>query len=187
MGHALTDRAVRVRCARRTPRAAWLSPLAAACVLWAACAAEPGPTPEALARYVERKAAQAAAAPEGSPAPTRVRIVAVDGTGIPDYDDGPGGTDAYLIIEHEGQRFETTVAADDDPAVWGDSVIFESRPGAGLMVTLMDDDTGIDERIGVLSEPMPRVAPGEVKEIVLRYGDGARGVVRLRVEGLAAP
>lgn len=189
MGHALTEQAASVSRQRSPPAgspARWLPLLAAVCVLWASCAPAPGPSPEALARYAERKATQTATAPEGPAAPTRVRITAVDGVGIPDWDDGPGGTDPYLIIEHEGQRFETIVAVGEDPAIWGDTVIFESRPGAGLMVTLMDDDTGIDERIGVLSEPMPQVAPGETKELTLRYRGGDGGVVRLRIEGLPA-
>jgi hypothetical protein len=187
MGHALTARSVvlaRARPARATHAAGALV------LVWsslAACGAEPGPTPEAIARYAERSAAEAPAGPAEIPALIRVRITAIDAADIPDSDDGPGETDPYLVIEHEGQRFETTVAVGDAPAVWGDSVIFDSRPGAGLMVTLMDDDTGLDERLGVLSEPMPRISPGESQEIVLRYRDGAGGVVRLRVEGLAPP
>ncbi|MCB9726955.1 MAG: hypothetical protein H6744_06205 [Deltaproteobacteria bacterium] len=153
----------------------------------AACRSEAAPDPEAVARYAERKAAEARATPDASAEPVRVRVTALDGVGIPDADDGPGETDAYLVIEHEGQRFETAVAPASDPAVWGDSVIFDARPGAGLMVTLMDEDTGIDERLGVMSEPMPRLGPGEKRELSLSFRGGEGGVVRLQLEGLPAP
>ena len=163
----------------------WL--LVAACAPLVACGAEPGPAPEAIARYAEAQTAARRAAPPAVAAPSRVRIVALDATAIPDSDDGPGESDPYLVIEHEGQRFETAVAAGDAPAVFGDSVIFDARPGAGLMVTLMDADPGPDERLGVLSEPMPRLSAGGSTELVLRYRGGDGGVVRVRLEGLATP
>ncbi|MGM0576788.1 MAG: C2 domain-containing protein [Myxococcota bacterium] len=163
-----------------------LLPLLLAVLPTAACRDAPGPTEEALADYAARHAKQAEGEADAPRAATRVRATVLDGADVPDMDDGPGGTDPYVVLEHDGQRFETSVASDDTAPSWGDSFIVVSRPGAALVITLMDEDTTTDERVGVVSRAMPRLAPGEEQTMVVRFG-GEGGRVRLHLEGLAAP
>src|SRR6185503_14438396 len=80
-----------------------------------ACSSKAGPNDEAVASYLERhgvttadvvatNSIDGAAVPVAGPPAGRVALTVERATGLPDLDTGPGTTDAYVIIEYEGQR-----------------------------------------------------------------------------------
>jgi len=126
--------------------------------------------------------------PAPSPAPTgawaqKVTITVEGGEGLPDLDDGPGVTDAYVILEYDGDRHKTSVSSDENPT-WGDSFAFQYRREATLRVTVMDQDVVSDEKVGVTTIPLPRMRSGEQKMLDVPFGGGNNGKVRLKLVGL---
>jgi hypothetical protein len=176
--------------------------------LWASCKdADSGSDRAARDRYIQSKAAGPGPADAGSTpsvtpdgggsvadsAPTtvtrtsklakRVQITVVDGKDLPDLDDGPGVTDAYVILEYDGARQKTSVNASQAPK-WGDSFVFEIRRGATLSVTVMDEDPLSDEKIGVTTVSLPKIRVAEEKMLDVLFRDGDNGKVRLKLVGL---
>lgn len=117
------------------------------------------------------------------PSALRMQITVVDGAGLPDLDDGPGVTDAYVVIEYDGERHQTSVSSGLDPT-WGDSFAFDVQPGATLRVSLMDQDTLSDEKVGVTTLSVPTIRSGEQKMLDVPFGGGDNGKVRLKLLGL---
>lgn len=129
----------------------------------------------------------AVALPAAAPTATRIALTVDRGWDIPDTDPGPGDTDAYVIVEYEGHRHETSIVSGSLEPVWGDSFVFDLRPGGVLTLTLMDDDTFGDERLGVVSEPLPIIAIGERRVLEFAFRSGEMGRVQITVTGLPRP
>ncbi|MFO0745078.1 MAG: C2 domain-containing protein [Myxococcota bacterium] len=178
----------------------------------AACSGQAGPTDEAIARYANTGQSPAATAsqagatapgagadaagatlatrPAGSPGSPakRVSITVERATGVPDMDPGPGTSDCYVVLAYEGQRFKTSVVEGSEAPVWGDSTVFDVRPGGVLEVTLLDEDSfSSDEKLGVQTLPLPAVAEGETQPIEVAFKGGKNGKLTLTVTGLARP
>ena len=155
---------------------------------WFACKGDSGPSDAALKQYVERHkpAPDAAVAPPKARAASRIRVTVVKGTGLPDTDDGPGETDPYVKLEYEGERYKTSVAEGTLEPVWGDSFIIDFRDQGVLTVTLMDHDSfpSADEKLGVRTEPIDAIAPGEKRSLELKFREGKQGTLTLELQGL---
>ena len=162
-----------------------------------ACSQPSGPSDEAIQRYTADRAARGADAgaavangvahlPVAPEAGARVRVTAVGGEGLPDADDGPGETDAYLILEYDGERHKTSVAESSLTPTWGDSFELIVRPSESLVITLMDRDGALssDEKLGVHTEPLPLLKPGEKKIVTVAFRNGEQGTITLELEGL---
>ncbi|MCC6620126.1 MAG: hypothetical protein IT385_02660 [Deltaproteobacteria bacterium] len=168
----------------------------------AACPGPTGPSDEAIARYVGDAGSAAtspgATTPSTTPAgatrpapPTgrakRLAVTVERATGVPDHDTGPGDSDVYVALALDGQRFRTTVASAPDPS-WGDSTVFDARPGATLEVALMDEDSlSSDEKIGIQAVPLPELAEGETTTLEVAYKNGESGRVFITVTGIGRP
>ncbi|MCC6620157.1 MAG: hypothetical protein IT385_02820 [Deltaproteobacteria bacterium] len=161
-------------------------------VLLAACPGAAGPSDEAIARYVggETTAGAPGAADAAPPARPRARRLALTierAKGVPDHDTGPGHSDVYVLVTSEGQRFRTSVVSDEDPA-WGDSTVFDYRPGGLLEVSLFDEDAlSSDEKIGTQTVPLPELAEGETTTLEVAFKNGEAGVVFITVTGIGRP
>ena len=156
-----------------------------------ACSEAPEPSEQALMDYASRQQKSSPSALKNSgetpsELATRAFVTVVSGRDIPDMDDGPGVTDAYVVLAYDGARFESSVsdADEEDGAMWGDRFVLDLVSGGVLTVTLMDEDTTGDEILGVASEPMAPMPAGTKREVELSFRDGRRGVVLLRVEAL---
>jgi hypothetical protein len=171
------------------------SPALLVIVLAAGCSSPAGPSDAAIARYVA-DAAPAAADPGAATSPAtpppraqagRVAITVERAAGVPDHDSGPGDSDLYVTLASDGQRFRTTVAKGPDPS-WGDSTVFDLRPGALLEVTLLDEDfLASDEKVGVQTVPLPALAEGETSTLEVRFKNGESGTVVLTLTGIGRP
>jgi hypothetical protein len=113
----------------------------------------------------------------------RIQITVVDAAGLPDLDDGPGVTDAYVVLDYDGERYKTSVSSSQSP-VWGDSFAFEVRADSTLRVTVMDEDTVSDEKLGVTTVALPAIRTAEQKMLDVPLGGGNNGNVRLKIVGL---
>lgn len=172
---------------------------ALAVALTTACSSPTGPSDEAIARYADPAAAATtgdagappatgpgAAAPEATTRPARRVSVTVDkATGVPDLDPGPGVSDPYVVLSYEGTRFKTSVVEGAENPVWGDSTVFDVRPGGVLEVSLFDEDSlSSDEKIGVQTVPLPSLGEGETRALEVAFKAGKGGVVTLTLTGL---
>jgi hypothetical protein len=170
--------------------------LAGVLLMVGACSAKRGPSDEAIRAYGVWKASEGAGeADEKSAAnktpearakkgyATQVKLTVVRGADIPDNDPGPGHTDAYVIVEYEGDRHKTAIRSSESPR-WGDHFILDTRPGGVLKVTLMDDDLVSDDNLGVASQQLPTVRPGQTQEFKMVFHGGQGGEVHLSVLGL---
>jgi Ca2+-dependent lipid-binding protein len=114
---------------------------------------------------------------------SQVKLTVLRGTNIPDNDPGPGHTDAYVIIDYEGDRHKTAVRETASPE-WGDSFVLDTRPGGVLKLTLMDSDLVSDDTLGVASQRLPTVRPGQTREFKMTFQGAKGGEVHLMVEGM---
>lgn len=152
---------------------------------------EGGPSEDAVAGFLDRATGPRAGG-DGTPLParraTRVAITVVSAEGLPDKDDGPGETDAYVVLEYEGVEQRTSVVEGELNPKWGDSFVFAVVPGGTLQVSMMDEDgLGSDELIGVVSQPLPGVLEGETQDLVVGFRNGDYGLLKLTITGLEAP
>jgi len=171
------------------PSSSWV----ALSLLLAACPGQAGPSDEAIARYVGGDAAAIGGAPSadaGTPARPRARRLAITierATGVPDLDAGPGHSDVYVLLTSEGQRFKTSVVSEENPT-WGDSTVFDHRPGGLLEVSLFDEEAiTSDEKIGTQTVPLPDLAEGETTTLEVAFKNGESGVVFITVTGIGRP
>lgn len=158
-----------------------------------ACPGNAGPSDEAIARYVgddqgaTTSGADAGAAPVARPKARRVALTIERAKGVPDLDTGPGHSDVYVLVSSEGQRFRTSVVSSADP-VWGDSTVFDFRPGGILEVSLFDEDAlSSDEKIGTQTVPLPELAEGETTTLEIAFKNGEAGTVTITVTGIGRP
>jgi hypothetical protein len=176
--------------------------LAVAIASFAACPSAAGPSDDALASYLERHGITSGQASDGDdaspddggdapaakPIARRLALTVERGTGLPDLDVGPGTTDPYLVLEYEGQRYRTSVIEGDLEPVWGDTFIFDVRPGGVLVAKLMDEDSlASDEQLGTLSETLPDLRIGETRRLTLAFRNGDGGKVSLTLTGVVRP
>lgn len=161
------------------------------------CEAEKGPSGAAIQAYggggpntavSGQPARQRIKAPPKRRPARQVRVTVVRGMQIPDKDPTPltGLSDPYVRLDYDGASHRTGEVKNSSSPSWGDSFVFSVREGGVLMLTLMDGDAypKPDDQIGVSSETMPRLFPGESKEMRVMFGGGSNGIVLLRLEGL---
>jgi len=157
-----------------------------------ACSRPEGPSARAVDDYLARTGAHpATAAPLPSATPTyatRVALTVESAAGLPDTDGGPGETDPYVIVDYDGQRFETGVVEGSLDPVWGDSFILDLRPGGVLTLSLMDEDAmASDDKLGVVSLPLDPLAVGETRPLEVPFRNGEGGTLKITLVGMAKP
>jgi hypothetical protein len=157
----------------------------------AGCSSQAAPTDEAIARYVGGTSETGATGPDGpavaAARATRISITVERATGLQDHD-GPGVTDAYVMLEVEGNRARTSVVEGSLTPVWGDSFAFDVRAESVLQLRLMDEDSlASDELIGTVVVPLPLLHVGESVEREALFKNGDEGRVTLTLTGLGAP
>lgn len=120
-----------------------------------------------------------------APVARRVQVTVERGVDLYDSDTGPGETDAYVVLDYEGHRFESSVVEGELNPVWGDSFVFDVRPGGVLTVSLLDEDTlASDDKLGIVSQPIEPLSIGESQELWLSFRGGEMGKVLLTVTGI---
>ena len=186
-----SDRAVTSSRATRLP--VQLLSCALVCAL-AGCPAEAGPDGDAMSAYLDRHglgdvaASAADTVMVAGPVARRVAITVERATELPDLDSGPGETDPYVALDYEGQRHRTSVVEGELNPVWGDTFIFDVRPGGVLSVRLMDEDSmSSDEQIGTQSQVLPDLAVGETQTLTMTFRNGQGGTLLMSVTGMVRP
>jgi hypothetical protein len=164
---------------------------------WGSCSRESAPGEEAMSAYLERHGitreapSTAGAGGDGEtaqPIARRVAITVERASGLPDLDVGPGETDPYVILEYEGQRHRSSVVEGELDPVWGDTFIFDVRPGGVLVVKLMDEDSlASDEQIGTVSHVLPELRIGETRTLMPTFRNGEGGTLELTLTGMVRP
>lgn len=120
-----------------------------------------------------------------APVARRVQVTIERGVDLYDSDSGPGETDAYVVLDYEGHRFESSVVEGELNPVWGDSFVFDVRPGGVLTVSLLDEDTlASDDKLGIVSQPIEALSIGESQELWLSFRGGEMGKVLLTITGI---
>lgn len=160
----------------------------------AACPASDGPSARAVDEYLARHGVAPTgdvptpAEPAAAPLAERVSLTVVSAAGLPDTDDGPGVTDPYVVVEYDGQRFETGVVEGSQEPKWGDSFVFDARSGGILTVSLMDEDAfASDDKLGVVSQTIAPLHIGESRDLELAFRNGEGGTLKLTLTGMARP
>jgi len=177
---------------RRPPT---LTALAALALLTAACPASEGPSARAVDEYLARHggaplgdAGDAPLLPAAAPLAERISLTVESATGLPDTDSGPGVTDPYVVVEYDGQRFETAVVEGSQEPVWGDSFVFDARPGGILTVSLMDEDAlASDDKLGIVSRTIAPIHVGETRSLDLPFRNGEGGSLKITLTGMVRP
>lgn len=164
-------------------------------LLLIACTSKAGPNDEAMTAYLERHGLGDVAVGSGADASgggksiaRRVAVTVERAAGLPDLDTGPGETDPYVELDYEGQRHRTSVVEGSLAPTWGDTFIFDTRPGGVLVVKLVDEDSlSSDEQIGTVSQVMPELAVGETRALELAFRNGQGGTLSLTLTGMVRP
>jgi len=155
----------------------------------AACPGDDGPSEAAKKAYVNQKTGHEvgpdASAPV-APVARRLRLTVVSGSKLYDADDGPGVIDPYVVIDHDGEKYKTSVVHGSQDPTWGDTFVMTVRKGDIISVTLMDRDGMLssDEKLGVQAVTLPSLRVGETQEIDVAYRGGEYGTVKLKLVGL---
>lgn len=159
-----------------------------------ACPASEGPSAHAVDEYLARHGgvrvgdASTPTGPEVAPIAERISLTVDSATGLPDTDGGPGVTDPYVVVEYDGQRFETGVVEGSQEPKWGDSFVFDARPGGILTVSLMDEDAlASDDKLGIVSKSFAPLHIGETRDLELAFRNGEGGTLKLILTGMARP
>ena len=155
----------------------------------AGCPGVTGPSDGAIARYVgdARTPSTSESVPVAKTRAHRVAITVDRAINVPDRDAGPGDSDVYVTLVSDGQRFRTSVVSSPTPT-WGDSTVFDVRPGAMLEVTLFDEDSfSSDEKIGIQTIAMPELGEGETTTLEVPFKNGEVGTVFMTLTGIARP
>lgn len=166
-------------------RHVWVYALAA--FVTTACPGGRGPSGQAMDAYVNLK--KGIVPDTGAPVvrvANRLRLTVVSGSNLYDSDDGPGVIDPYVVIDHDGDNYKTSVVHGSQEPVWGDTFVMTVRKGDIISVTLMDRDGMLssDEKLGVQAVTLPPVAVGETQELDVAFRGGEYGTVRLSLVGL---
>lgn len=171
-----------------------LHALAALALLSAACPAGEGLSARAVDEYLARHGGAPvgdAVDPDGpvvAAIAERISLTIESATGLPDTDSGPGVTDPYVVVEYDGQRFETGVVEGSLEPVWGDSFVFDARPGGILTVSMMDEDAlASDDKLGIISRTLDPLHVGETRPLELPFRNGDGGTLKITLTGMARP